>query len=171
MKLNSVASILSIAVQLFGRLSLCGLYLYLFGIVRWLRYTIWGVMLLTVGINLTALVLVGIYYFPHGSEHWTIATSQKELIIAPFMTLFFCTRIFCDIILVLVPIQPILRAKMATPKKISTLAVFSAAIVMTIATSISFFYQTTFELNMRNKVRHKSLVDIGWKMGCMSLLM
>ncbi len=120
---------------------------------------------------IATFVVVGISTIPGRHEHWGTTVWHRYAAAVRFSVVFMSLRIFCDVLLVIVPMQPILTTRLPIQKKISTAAVFIVAIIATIATSISFYYIIIIAFKPNSHGPNQDVVDVEWKVGCKDLLL
>ncbi len=125
-----------------SKLLVCRLYLQAFGSIRWLRYTVYSVIVVFFAYSASYAIttIVGLARFVR-LDGWSlvltadIKTTQNKLVPLISIALF----VVGDLVLLLSPVGPIMKLHLSLQKRLGILSIFLAGSAATAARIYTFF--------------------------------
>lgn len=105
------------------------LYIRLFGILRWLRYTCYAGLAISFLFYWVQIPLAGVYCTPRHGGPWDLAVAERCSTLAVMGPVLGAVGLAADLIILIIPLPIIYGLNMPTPKKIGLSIVFLMGIL------------------------------------------
>ena len=152
LKKNAVLCLAFPPAMFFAKAAVCLLYLRIFDMMVWIRYTTRVMLFVLFGAYFSMMPVYILYAFPYGSdEQWDYTLSAKMMnklsVLAIFAGAF---NVATDIILLSLPVPIVMKLSLSLEKRIGLAAVFLAGIVATLTTALGLYYRISMYLSKKN---------------------